>query len=153
MLDIGFQELILILVIALLVFGPKKLPDLGRAMGRAMREFRRASDEFRSTIETNLQINEPDPFPASVAEEPQPSAPVEASAESLSTPAPDPFEAAVVEPGEPFLAQQGSRLFHARECGWAGRIPEKERSYFKRASEAREQGSEPCPVCGPRDRE
>jgi len=63
MFDIGLQELVLIFVIALLVFGPKNLPQLGRSLGRAMREFRRASDEFRSTIETNLKINEPDPLP------------------------------------------------------------------------------------------
>lgn len=151
MLDIGFQELILILVIALLVFGPRKLPELGRALGRAMREFRRASDEFRSTIETNLQINEPDPVPTPVMEAPEPAETVEASAGSLSASAPDLFEAAVAEPGEPFLAQRGSRLFHSRECGWAGRIPEAERSYFKRVSEAREAGFEPCPVCEPRD--
>ncbi len=55
MFDIGLQELVLIFVIALLVFGPKNLPQLGRSLGRAMREFKRASDEFRSTIETNLE--------------------------------------------------------------------------------------------------
>src|SRR5919204_5936918 len=64
MFDIGLQEMLVIGVIALLVFGPSKLPDLGRMFGRAMREFRRASDEFRSTVETNLQINETDPPPA-----------------------------------------------------------------------------------------
>ena len=58
MLDIGFQELLIIMVIALLVFGPHKLPELGRALGRGLREFRRASDEFRTTIETNLQIHD-----------------------------------------------------------------------------------------------
>jgi TatA/E family protein of Tat protein translocase len=58
MLDIGFQELLIIMVIALLVFGPYKLPELGRALGRGLREFRRASDEFRTTIETNLQIHD-----------------------------------------------------------------------------------------------
>src|SRR4029453_12465552 len=63
MFDIGLQELILIFVIALLVFGPKNLPQLGRSLGRAMREFRKASDEFKSTIETNLQMNEIDPPP------------------------------------------------------------------------------------------
>ena len=57
MLDIGIQELLVIMVLALLIFGPDKLPDLGRRLGRAMREFRRASDEFRSTVEQNLQIN------------------------------------------------------------------------------------------------
>ena len=61
MFDIGLQELVLIFVIALLVFGPKNLPQLGRSLGRAMREFKRASDEFRTTIETNLEMNEPDP--------------------------------------------------------------------------------------------
>ncbi len=68
MFDIGLQELVVIFVIALLVFGPKNLPQLGRALGRAMREFRKASDEFRSTIETNLQINEPDPIPTPTIE-------------------------------------------------------------------------------------
>ena len=63
MFDIGLQELVLIFVIALLVFGPKNLPQLGKSLGRAMREFRKASDEFRSTIETNLKINEIDPVP------------------------------------------------------------------------------------------
>ena len=57
MLDIGIQELLVLMVLALLIFGPDKLPDLGRRLGRAMREFRRASDEFRSTVEQNLQLN------------------------------------------------------------------------------------------------
>src|SRR5205809_4883089 len=70
MFDIGLQELVLIFVIALLVFGPKNLPQLGRSLGRAMREFRKASDEFRSTIETNLEMHEIDP-PASPSPEPQ----------------------------------------------------------------------------------
>src|SRR5262245_24662516 len=64
MFDIGLQELVLIFVIALPVFGPTNLPQLGRSLVRAMREFKRASDEFRSTIETNLEINEPYPSPA-----------------------------------------------------------------------------------------
>src|SRR5205809_3476832 len=64
MFDIGLLELSLIFVIALLVVGPKNLPQLGRSLGRAMREFRRASAEFESTIRTNLQIDEPDPPPA-----------------------------------------------------------------------------------------
>src|SRR5688500_9275202 len=63
MFDIGLQEMVIIGVLALLVFGPSKLPELGRMVGRAMREFRRASDEFRSTVETNLHINDPDPLP------------------------------------------------------------------------------------------
>ena len=45
--SIGFPELIVILSIALLVFGPKKLPEVGRSIGRALREFRKTSDEIK----------------------------------------------------------------------------------------------------------
>ncbi len=62
MFDIGLQEMVVIGVIALLVFGPSKLPELGRMVGRALREFRRASDEFRTTVETNLNLNDLDPI-------------------------------------------------------------------------------------------
>lgn len=153
MFDIGFQELILILVVALLVFGPKRLPELGRALGRAMREFRRATEEFRSTVETNLHLNEPDPLPSEPAAEPAP-APAAPVSETLPDAELNPFEeakegAAEPPPGEPYLAQRGSRLFHARGCDWTARIPEAERVYFKRVSEAREQGLATCPVCEP----
>lgn len=155
MFDIGLQELILIFVIALLVFGPKNLPQLGRSLGRAMREFRRASDEFRSTIETNLQINEPDPVP-SLAPDPAPAeAPSGTSgAQALSDAVLDPHapvEVGTVEapPGEAFVAQRGARLFHARDCGWVRRIAEPERTYFKRPAEAKEAGFQACPSCEP----
>jgi TatA/E family protein of Tat protein translocase len=153
MFDIGLQELALIFVIALLVFGPKNLPQLGRSLGRAMREFRRASDEFRSTIETNLKINEldpiPDPTPVEVASEPlaEPAA-VEPLAESVLNPQDAPVGAPVPE-GEAYLAQRGAKLFHGRDCSWARRIAEPERVYFKRVAEAREAGFTSCPVCEP----
>mgnify|MGYP001033630280 CR=1 FL=1 len=51
MFGIGFPELLLIAVIALVVIGPKRLPDLARAMGRGFAEFRRASDELKRTFE------------------------------------------------------------------------------------------------------
>src|SRR3972149_10633163 len=75
MFDIGLQEMLVISVIALLVFGPSKRPELGRMVGRAMREFRRASDEFRSTVETNLHLNDPEPVIAPEASAPEPAAP------------------------------------------------------------------------------
>jgi TatA/E family protein of Tat protein translocase len=149
MLDIGFQELLLILVIALLVFGPRKLPELGRAIGRAMREFRRAGDEFRSTIESNLQINEPEPAIAPPSAETGPPAPVTLTDPQAPLSPPAGNDAAYAETGEPYLAQRGSRIFHTRECGWARRIPEVERLYFKRVAEAREQSFKGCPVCEP----
>lgn len=48
--NIGFPEMIVLLVIALMVFGPKKLPEMGRTVGKSLREFRRASAEFRSGL-------------------------------------------------------------------------------------------------------
>ena len=48
---LGWQETIFILVLALLIFGPKKLPELGKTIGKAMTEFRRASSELKSTFD------------------------------------------------------------------------------------------------------
>ena len=152
MFDIGLQEMLLIGVLALLVFGPSKLPELGRMVGRAMREFRRASDEFRSTVETNLHMNDldsppPAPQPAPLAEPvataPLPSETEPALAEGSTS------VAVIEEHGEPFCAQRGSRIFHRRDCTWVRRIPEAERSYMKTISEARDAGLTTCPVCEP----
>lgn len=152
MFDIGLQELALIFVIALLVFGPKNLPQLGRSLGRAMREFRRASDEFRSTIETNLKINEidpvPDPTPVTTPSDlvDEPTATAEAPPETLNAYDTPPIP---VPEGEAYLAQRSAKLFHGRDCSWARRIAEAERVYFKRVAEAREAGYSACPVCEP----
>ena len=51
MFGIGFPELLLIMAIALIVLGPKRLPDLARALGRGFSEFKRATDELKSTFE------------------------------------------------------------------------------------------------------
>jgi sec-independent protein translocase protein TatA len=58
--SLGTQEMILIFILALLVFGPKKLPELGRTVARAMGEFRRASTELRSTFEREMNSLERD---------------------------------------------------------------------------------------------
>ncbi len=150
MFDIGLQEMLVIGVLALLVFGPSKLPELGRMVGRALREFRRASDEFRSTVETNLQINEPDPPPPAPVESSPASATLPSETEPLAPATSDTAVAvAAEEHGEPYCGQRGSRLFHRRECAWVARIPEPERLYMKTMAEAREQGLTTCPVCEP----
>jgi sec-independent protein translocase protein TatA len=155
MFDIGLQELILIFVIALLVFGPKNLPQLGRSLGRAMREFRRASAEFESTIRTNLQIDEPEPAPF-ISPEPAhiETATGTSTAEALPDSVLDPHASVdggqgESSPGEAFVAQRGARLFHSRDCGWVRRVGEPERLYFKRAAEAKEAGLQACPSCEP----
>ncbi len=58
--SLGTQEMILIFILALLVFGPKKLPELGRTVAKAMGEFRRASSELRSTFEREMNSLERD---------------------------------------------------------------------------------------------
>lgn len=56
--SIGFPELLVIMTIALLVFGPKKLPEVGKSIGKALREFRRTSDEIKEKIEEEIQASE-----------------------------------------------------------------------------------------------
>src|SRR6516164_1680908 len=56
--SIGMPELIIIFVIALIVFGPRKLPELGRSLGRSLAEFKRASNELRSTLEEEIRVEE-----------------------------------------------------------------------------------------------
>jgi TatA/E family protein of Tat protein translocase len=53
--SIGMPELVLIFVVALLVFGPKKLPDIGKSLGKGLAEFKRASDELKKTIESEIE--------------------------------------------------------------------------------------------------
>ncbi len=55
---IGMQELIIIFVIALIVFGPRKLPQLGKSLGKSIAEFKRASNELRSTLEEEIRVEE-----------------------------------------------------------------------------------------------
>ncbi len=55
---IGMPELIVIMVIALMIFGPRKLPELGRSLGRSLGEFKRASNELRNTLDEEIRIEE-----------------------------------------------------------------------------------------------
>ncbi len=53
---IGTSELLVVLLVALLVFGPRKLPELGRSLGQAMRQFRGATDDFKRTWENEARL-------------------------------------------------------------------------------------------------
>jgi TatA/E family protein of Tat protein translocase len=53
-MNLGFTEMLFLFVLALLIFGPKKLPEIGRQVGRALSEFKRASDEFKSQIQSEI---------------------------------------------------------------------------------------------------
>ena len=61
--SIGMPELIIIFVIALIIFGPRKLPELGRSLGKSLAEFKRASNELRSTLEEEIRLEEQKPEP------------------------------------------------------------------------------------------
>jgi sec-independent protein translocase protein TatA len=56
--SIGMPELLIILTIALIIFGPRKLPELGRSLGRSLGEFRRASNELRNTLDEEIRMEE-----------------------------------------------------------------------------------------------
>jgi len=64
---IGMPELIIIFVVALIVFGPRKLPDLGKSLGKSLAEFKRASNDLRSTLEEEIRIEDPTPKPVRAA--------------------------------------------------------------------------------------
>ena len=56
--SIGMPELIIILVIALIIFGPRKLPELGKSLGRSLNEFKKASQDLQNTLEQEIKIEE-----------------------------------------------------------------------------------------------
>jgi TatA/E family protein of Tat protein translocase len=56
--SIGMPELLIIFVIALIIFGPRKLPELGRSLGKSLGEFKRASNELRNTLEDEIRLEE-----------------------------------------------------------------------------------------------
>ena len=150
MFEVGgsLQEILLILVVALLVVGPKRLPEVGRMLARALRELRSVNDEFRSTLQTHLEINEPVAQP--VARQPDEGVTsTSIAAEAAATP---PVQPAIDEPidddaVEAYVAQRGGRLFHRRQCRWASRIGRNHRVGFPAAADAERDGFVPCPAC------
>ena len=56
--SIGMPELLIILTLALIIFGPRKLPEFGRSLGKSLGEFKRASNELRNTLDEEIRIEE-----------------------------------------------------------------------------------------------
>jgi TatA/E family protein of Tat protein translocase len=91
---IGMPELIIIFVIALIIFGPRKLPELGKSLGRSLGEFRRASNELRNTLEEEVRLEEQREATARQSQ-PAPAGPT--PVEDPSTAAPDSSDSPGVE--------------------------------------------------------
>ena len=92
--NIGMPELLIILTIALIIFGPRKLPELGRSLGKSLGEFKRASNELRNTLDEEIRLEEQrgTQRPAEPAA-PRPverTEPVDSGADSLDTEDSDP---------------------------------------------------------------
>ena len=99
---LGFPEVIFILVLALLIFGPKRLPELGRTIGRGMAEFRKASTELKRTINTELALEELNKPLSSWAEPSYPvQAPVQAPAKAPEMTTPRSTHGSIKAPAEP----------------------------------------------------
>src|SRR5476649_1131884 len=56
--SLGFPELIVIFVIALIIFGPRKLPEIGRSLGKSLAEFKKASNDLRNTLEEEIRLDD-----------------------------------------------------------------------------------------------
>ena len=77
---LGLPELVIIFVVALVIFGPRKLPELGRSLGKSLSEFKRASNELRNTLDEEIRAEErkavpPPPMPTDPSVVQSPAAP------------------------------------------------------------------------------
>jgi TatA/E family protein of Tat protein translocase len=97
---IGMQELIIIFVIALIVFGPRKLPELGKSLGKSLAEFRRASNDLRRTLEDEVRLEETRKEITESLKEPAPRAPSEGEAVPTAATAPPDDAAPSANPDE-----------------------------------------------------
>ena len=102
--SLGVPELLMIFAVVLIVFGPRRIPEIGRTLGKALAEFRKATDDLKGTLEREVRLEElkkvapaamapfesvsrSEPFPARPQEEPPP-APAEAERRDPNLPPP-----------------------------------------------------------------
>jgi len=132
MFGIGMPELILIAVVALIVLGPKKLPDLAKSMGRAVREFRKATSELKETLQVDSEFSEVkqafNEFQSDVNKSIQPEPKVEAQPAGQPQTAADAPAPADPAPGGPASADSADKLDELKKAfqAWnAGPSPDR----------------------------
>ncbi len=105
-MNLGFPEILFLFLLALLLFGPKKLPEIGRQIGRGLAEFKRASNELKGQLENEMRLLEAEDHEKKISPPPlPPENTVAASAEIASAP-PEPAALAAVATGVPADAEQ-----------------------------------------------
>ena len=96
MFNIGTPELILILVVALIILGPKRLPELAKSLGRGIREFQKAADDVKESLTRDIREEGENPdilAPGRIESAPPVEPPTEPVPEPATEPAPEPDEA------------------------------------------------------------
>src|SRR5262249_74627 len=103
--SLGLPELMLIFIVALIIFGPKRLPEIGRTLGKALGEFKKATDDFKNTIEREVRVEELKQIATTAT------APV-VDTVSRTEPAAEPAERPIPhrDPAEPMTAEQAAAL-------------------------------------------
>jgi TatA/E family protein of Tat protein translocase len=79
-MNLGFSEMVFLFLLALIIFGPKKMPEIGRQIGKALNEFKRASNEFKAQIETEIANIERETTPQILPPQDPPAGAVESGA-------------------------------------------------------------------------
>ncbi len=102
-MNLGFSEMLFIFFIALLIFGPKKLPEIGRQIGEALIQFKRASNEFKAQLEEEVRNMEAEEARKKIAP-PEPPAPQPIALETIPREAPHPEVASGNGTGESVTA-------------------------------------------------